>query len=79
MEGDVRVEGDEEVERRGAQVGDGVAAHGQQQEGEGEGHGGGRPARQADAVAHQQTQRAVLALHRVDWGTERQAGREVGR
>ena len=66
MEGDVGVERDEEVDDGGAQVGDGVATHGQQEEGEGEGHGGGRASRQTDAVTHQQPQGAVLSLHRVD-------------
>ena len=37
----MRVKGHPAVERRGAQVRDGVAAHGDQQQAEGEGHGGG--------------------------------------
>ena len=71
MEGDVRVEGDVEVDDGGAQVGDGVSAHGQQEEGEGEGHGGGRASRQADAVIHEEAEGAVLTFHGVDWRTHK--------
>ena len=62
MEGDVGVERDEEVDDGGAQVGDGVAAHGEQEEGEVKDMEAAAPRVEADTVAHQQPQGAVLSL-----------------
>lgn len=65
----MRVERYDLVEAGGAQVGDGVSAHGQQQEAEGKGHSSRCPASHADPVAHQQAQAALLSLDSVIYVT----------
>ena len=67
MERHVHVKRDVEIEEGFAQFGDGVAAHGQEDEREAKRHRGCRPTCQADAISGHPPQADMLLLHRVIW------------